>query len=88
MCGIERTLKLGANMPHSKYPKDEVEELKLQIQKILDVLNTPCTSLNDNLGEDERAPHLVPVSRCGATTMTVSGSGASLTPPLLYCTEC
>jgi hypothetical protein len=64
-------------MPHSEYPKDEVEELKPQIQKILD----------DNLGEDERAPRLVPVSRRGATTTAVSGSGAPLTPPLLYCTE-
>ena len=39
MCGIEQALRLGVNVPRSKYPKDEVEGLKLQVQQILGAIN-------------------------------------------------
>ena len=84
---MERTLRLGAKMPRSEYPKDEVRKLELQIQKILGAINTPSTPPDENLGVGERVPRSVSITRCGATANTVPESGTLLAPPVLSCSE-
>jgi len=60
MCEIELTLRRGANLPRIEYGRNKVEEYKLEIQEILNVLNAPSSSLDENL--DKRIPRLAPVS--------------------------
>jgi len=38
-CEIERTLGRGANTPYARYNKEEVEEQKLKIRRVLGALN-------------------------------------------------
>ena len=86
MCGIERILKLGAKMPRSEYPKDEVKKLELQIQKILGAVNTPSTPLDETHGTGESTLRSVPYGH-GATTTFAPESGTPFVPPPQSCTE-
>jgi hypothetical protein len=73
------------NTPHSGYPKGKVEELKLQIQKILGAINTPSTPLDETHGTVGSAPSLVPISRHDAVATFAPGSGTLLAPlAILY----
>jgi len=84
MSEIERTLRRGANTPHTKYNKDKTEGHKLEIQEILDTLNAPSSSLNKNFSVGECDPHSTPVdSHHDTATTPVSDSGTSLTPSSL-----
>ena len=69
---IELTLRRGANLPHTEYGKDKVEEYKLEIQEILSVLNAPSSPLDENLSVGKRA-RLAPVD---PQLFTVKGSGS------------
>ena len=50
---IERTLRRGASTPRVEYDKAKIEEHKLEIQRILDVLRIPDLPLAGNGGVDE-----------------------------------
>jgi len=47
-------------LPYIEYGKDKAEEHKLEIQKILNVLNVSSSPHNDNFGVDGPTPRLAP----------------------------
>jgi len=72
MCGIERTLGRGANVPHVKYNKGKVEGHKLEVQEILGTLNTPSSPLDGAAKPDLQ---LSPVDPHGTATTSVAENG-------------
>jgi hypothetical protein len=82
ICGIERTLRRGANIPHMEYDEGKVVEHKLEIQRLLSVLNAPNLPLDETLGAGERA------SRHDPATTSASESGTPSSPPSPSCTVC
>jgi len=83
MCKIELTLRRGAYLPCIEYRKDKVEEYKLEIQEMLNVLNAPSSPLDENLGVGERAPRSASVSLQLANKPSGSKSGTPSAPPFL-----
>lgn len=70
-------------MPHTEHNDRKVNDYKLEIQHILEILATLELSLDENLGVDEHAAHTVPVGFGGtATTSVPESSGMSLSLPL------
>ena len=78
MCEIERTLRRGANTPHTGYNKERVEEHKREIQEVLGVLNSQRSPLHENLSAVEGTTAVVSVVS-GTATPSVAKSGASST---------
>ena len=69
-------------MPHDMHYKGKVQGHELEIQGILDTLNTQ----NSNVGE--RAPRSAPIYSIGTATASAPGSGTFLVPPRSSCTQC
>jgi len=75
MCEIELTLRRGANLPRIEYGKDKVEEHKLEIQEIFNVLNPSSPPLDENFGMGKRASRLAPSGPQFTTKASGSKSG-------------
>ena len=80
MCEIDRTLRRGANVPHTGYNKKKVEKYKLEIQKLLGVLDLQNSPLDENLSMVESAIIVGPVTSGDTTTMSVAKNGTSSAP--------
>lgn len=80
MCEIERTLRRGINAPHTEYNKKKVEKYKLEIQKLLGVLDLQNSPLDENLSMVESAIIVGPVTSGDTTTMSVAKNGTSSAP--------
>ena len=79
MCEIERTLRRGANTPHTGYNKERVEEHKREIQEVLGVLSSQRSPLDENLSVVESATAVVSAAS-GTATTSVAKSGTSSIP--------
>lgn len=66
---VERTLRRGANVPRMEYDKSKIEKYKLEIQQILNTLDTPSSLLDGNSGIDKRAPRSLSVDPYNSTAM-------------------
>jgi len=75
MCEIELTLRRGANLPRIEYGKDKLEEHKLEIQEILNVLNASSSPHDENFGVGERASRSAPFHPQFTTKASGSKSG-------------
>ena len=74
---IERTVGTGASMPGIGYDKDKIEGKKLEIQRIIDVLNRQSSSADGNGGGDERALQSLSLDSHSAATRSVPENGKS-----------
>ena len=74
---IERTVRTGASMPGISYDKDKIEGKKLEIQRIIDVLNRQSSTADGNGGGDERAFQSLSLDSHSATTTSVPENGKS-----------
>jgi len=72
---IGLTLRKGASLPHIEYGKDKVEEHKLEIREILDVLNVSSSPLDEIFGAGKRAHRLAPFGPQFTTKTSGSKSG-------------
>lgn len=78
MCEIERTLKLGVEMPHIEYDKGELEGRKLEIRGIVGtILGTLDTPSNEKPTSNRRNPNPAPVDPHDTATAPASKSGTS-----------
>ena len=71
ICEIERTLRIGADLPHAEYNKARLEEHKQGIQEIFNNL------LDENLDVMESVTPVAPLGSDGTATIPVAQSGAS-----------
>jgi hypothetical protein len=69
-------------MPRAMHNKAKIQGHELEIQGILDTLDT------QNSNVDERAPRPAPIYSIGTATVSASGSGTFLVPPRSSCAEC
>jgi hypothetical protein len=76
VCEIERTLRAGGNASQKKHSKEKVEEYKLGIQEILDVLNPQSSPPDENLNMIESAN-----SRALVTSGSTGNGSTSPAPP-------
>lgn len=74
---IERTLRRTASTPHTKFNREQVEGLKLEIQQILGVLNAAATLPDDNIVVESATKVAEDGSCCGTPATTAAKSGAS-----------
>ena len=81
---IERTLRKGANTPHTEHNKEKVEGHMLEIKQILGTLTSLSSPFDQNLGVGEHAPHMMPRE---TATISVSKSCMFLASPSLILCE-
>ena len=68
---------MGTTAPHIKHDKEKIEGKKLEIQQMLDALNTQSSSPDGNEGIDERSLRSPPLDP-PETSTSVSENGRNL----------
>jgi hypothetical protein len=78
---------MGTTAPHIKHDKRKIEGKKLEIQQILDALNTQSSSPDGNEDVDERALRSLSLDPPETASTSVSENGRNLSRFQYPCIE-